>query len=1047
MVNRRHSKTNDIRRSKKKAVSIATFLNLCTVDATWTRLQHRVRKAHRRVPYEHVVEGRTRDSGYPRFWLPEELRVGSTDASSVLCRESSCRVSKASPSNGSFVVQDSFIGDNEMMWMFLADAARQSAPENPFHIRPGKRRRLAESHSSLNSFRLRLRRLYDQFVGQDCPPKADNVSVSLEEESFQWNVSTEIEFDINSTFTGIKDYNETSSVVYTTSGEVSNASKFQPLRIRAILTESSGYGASLTSEERNSLFHDILSPALLTWSSSLRVDPVVGNLTVDVHQLPDGQSCGPGIDSGLPSIKVPLEHLRRGIPDTDMIVYLSLGFVETTRESKNGFTGNSTNSSMSSNVSDTAAITASFAMANRRDGSMTDESLLNVTNSDKVISNGNFTRLPNGCGGKYLAAASFCSTDQYDRPTAALLHICIDEPFFELSSLNRNILTLKHELGHALGFNSLSMAHFRRPDGTPITARVDDDIPDSEVECTGPSSERRSARVPLPSEEILQFRTVRGGVRVAQLVTPSVLQVVRNQFDCQRLLGAELESGESLPLSSGGEEKSCIGDHWERRLFSSDLMNPIIDENGGTSRISTLTLAYFADSGWYQVDLSRADVAAGWGRGAGCGFVDDTCIGKDGEVPPQNAPFFCNEIPTTISSAAGEIHGCTPDLSRKAVCSIGQYDLDLPSEYQYFLETYGSDVGGADPFMDYCPVYSGFSNGLCSSSDNIDLLKASPIERFGERNSRCLLGNIAQHKTALCLPIACVVEDRSLRVKVDGVWKLCESRDQELKVGGDMGHIVLCPDPRRVCPTFYCPYDCLGTGGACDYSSGNCLCRVQTGYGEKLQVCGENGTDALDIIFNGPFIRPAYEEENDRPPPEMPHPESPLSDYYVPTTESLFDDKSPRLHSWAFFFACVSGLLIFVVSVLLLHDRSKHRHHQLPGWLRCETHSEDGNVVVNPEKDKMIATLLVDIRIQNNDGLSGNGTLVALASVAETDCQLTMSEVSGGCAQSESLSDISSRPPSESLSDADSRYDDRVDPKHLCDTPRPSVIRRRGNND
>ena len=78
--------------------------------------------------------------------------------------------------------------------------------------------------------------------------------------------------------------------------------------------------------------------------------------------------------------------------------------------------------------------------------------------------------------------------------------------------------------------------------------------------------------VTLPSEEILKFRTVRGGVRVAEVVTPSVVQVVRNHFDCQNLTGAELESGEYSPLASDQVEEACIGDHWERRLFKNDLM-------------------------------------------------------------------------------------------------------------------------------------------------------------------------------------------------------------------------------------------------------------------------------------------------------------------------------------------------------------------------------------------------------------------------------------------------------------------------------------------
>jgi Leishmanolysin len=210
--------------------------------------------------------------------------------------------------------------------------------------------------------------------------------------------------------------------------------------------------------------------------------------------------------------------------------------------------------------------------------------------------------------------------------------------------------------------------------------------------------------LPLPSSEILQFRTVRGGVRVAEVVTPSVQQVVRNHFDCQELPGAELESGEFLPLSTSPDEVSCLGDHWERRLFKSDLMNPVVDALEFNPRFSTVTLAYFADSGWYQVDLSRASLAPSWGRGSGCAFVEETCIGQDGQVPQRLDSLFCNNAPRGVSQPgfATDIDGCTPDLLRKAACSMGQYEGELPAQYQYFNGTYGSNIGGSDPFMDYC---------------------------------------------------------------------------------------------------------------------------------------------------------------------------------------------------------------------------------------------------------------------------------------------------------------------------------------------------------
>jgi hypothetical protein len=87
---------------------------------------------------------------------------------------------------------------------------------------------------------------------------------------------------------------------------------------------------------------------------------------------------------------------------------------------------------------------------------------------------------------------------------------------------------MMHELGHALGFNAVSMAHFRRPDGTPITKRnAAGAIPLTEVECTGPVTQARRSLVALPSTDILKFRTVRNGIRAAEIVTPNVVSRAR----------------------------------------------------------------------------------------------------------------------------------------------------------------------------------------------------------------------------------------------------------------------------------------------------------------------------------------------------------------------------------------------------------------------------------------------------------------------------------------------------------------------------------------
>lgn len=76
-------------------------------------------------------------------------------------------------------------------------------------------------------------------------------------------------------------------------------SKYQPIRLRAILTDDPTSGSAyLTSRQRTILMEDMINPALYAWSKALHVVPVLGGLVVDKSQLFDGESCGPGLVSG-----------------------------------------------------------------------------------------------------------------------------------------------------------------------------------------------------------------------------------------------------------------------------------------------------------------------------------------------------------------------------------------------------------------------------------------------------------------------------------------------------------------------------------------------------------------------------------------------------------------------------------------------------------------------------------------------------------------------------------------------------------------------------
>jgi len=924
------------------------------------------------------------------------------------------------------------------------------------------------------------------------------------------------------------------------------SSLYQPIRIRAILTtdQSSG-GQYLTNTQRKILLEDIINPALYSWSSALHIVPVGGggrgrrrratadtekgvaededadgkneeesqssNLIIDRSQLYDNQSCGPGLDSGLPSVKVPDEHMTIGLEDTDTVIYVSISFTneqESTFVKEPPTVRGEYEGSWESLDNEKEPFGTLYHLHNgatgpeyrgrtRRRGNET------ISSSDELEKNS--TEYPSmspsyspssppsesepliksrpTCTGSYLASSTYCNTDQYDRPIAGMLHICIPSNnvhnfFHDANHVKRNIVTVQHELGHILGMNIDSLGKFRNPDtGMPLTERDEEgNVPITEgVECTGaavstassPASNlltslgsnsippRLQADIPIPSTDILKFMTVRGGVRVATIVTPTVQRIVRNMFNCRTLKGAELESGVSQQFGLTDDEDStavdnitlsageCIGDHWSRRLFRTDLMNSIVDDVPYTLHISSLTLAYMVDTGWYRVNTNRIASPSLWGRNAGCNFVNKKCLTGRGQVTASNNPFFCNNFLEQVvepvedekkenpkmdyykkedeveEEEEAQIHGCSLDSSRKATCSLVEYDsTTIPDEYNYFQGDKNLDhtysYGGSDPTLDYCPVFEGYVNGKCTDEESQELMEVSDsLEVFGEDNSRCVMGHVDRKRTALCLPIACAIQEQSLLVKVDGYWKPCSYAGQVISVWWNPNDYVVCPDPSRMCPTFFCPNDCFGEGGNCDYQTGQCMCEAASNVNstfspfytyQRFVPCspptleGHTPHHHFDgIAFNG--THHAVERIDFE-----------LPEYYVVNKTMLvddprkFDDKVSRMFAQlsagevfglvASFMFCAIFLYIVWSQLLKCHKRrvlltslSRARSSvsgtSLSGLLRItstaslntidENGENDGdnmdspprrNRGDNPQKDKMVASLLVQMRTQ-----------------------------------------------------------------------------------
>eukprot|EP00555_Chaetoceros_dichaeta_P015527 CAMPEP_0198274126 /NCGR_PEP_ID=MMETSP1447-20131203/59181_1 /TAXON_ID=420782 /ORGANISM="Chaetoceros dichaeta, Strain CCMP1751" /LENGTH=518 /DNA_ID=CAMNT_0043968121 /DNA_START=64 /DNA_END=1620 /DNA_ORIENTATION=+ len=374
-----------------------------------------------------------------------------------------------------------------------------------------------------------------------------------------------------------------------------------------------------------------------------------------------------------------------------------------------------------------------------------------------------------------------------------------------------------------------------------------------------------------------------------------------------------------------------------------DIMNPIMDNLDFTSLISPLTLAYFKDSGWYDVQLSRMSYPDSWGRGAGCDFVEKPCITPDG-ISLNNSQFFCD------TQGNFEVEdGCNDDLTQKAVCDGLDYNEELPPEYKYF----DNNFGGRDPYLDYCPTYKVKSINSCVDSGV---------------NSRCVTGEKNGVKKSSCLPIACTMDKRELSVKSDGKWEKCASMGQRISSKYDVDNYVVCPEPRRVCPTFYCPNNCFGADvvGVCDYK-GDCMC---SGILCAIQVVDFN---ALDVS---------------------------VKDYYFRNDDSLVDDTQDILQQTLLMFhhmtvgdvigfvacslvAVMMGVVVilFLIRMIRPDKNGNLRLQKICGfqlfWHKSEwtvsamqsSANDNSNVNVNRNrnKEKMVASVLVDMRIHHND--------------------------------------------------------------------------------
>ena len=304
----------------------------------------------------------------------------------------------------------------------------------------------------------------------------------------------------------------------------------------------------------------------------------------------------------------------------------------------------------------------------------------------------------------------------------------------------------------------------------------------------------------LGIDQILGYTTRRND-QIAYIKTPKVISKARSEFECNNLYGLDLE---------GSVYENSTSLHWEKRVMNNDFM--VASSNIYYISYSDISLSFFEDSGWYQVDYAYSNTIE-WGYLDGCDFLLDPCI-EDGAYQSDE---FCN-VSSTISL-------CDYTHTFKGSCNLGLEDSPIPTQYQYFASPY---YGGNDTFADYCPYVSPSQTGSCKDVSGFTTV----IDQvsYGEmvcENCMCLEGTYVSqfstlnvHYHAGCHQITC--EGNVAVVHVGDQVVFCDPGGESVTIRGYDGYII-CPNSNILCKALPCPFACHGKGICVN---GHCQCQA-----------------------------------------------------------------------------------------------------------------------------------------------------------------------------------------------------------------------------
>ncbi|XP_068443878.1 ciliated left-right organizer metallopeptidase [Clinocottus analis] len=289
-----------------------------------------------------------------------------------------------------------------------------------------------------------------------------------------------------------------------------------------------------------------------------------------------------------------------------------------------------------------------------------------------------------------LAYAVHCQTDADGRPLAGAVVLCRDRLADTAYSQQATVQTVMHELFHALGFSKELFHTWRR--------------------C---SSTSQAGAGCSPRGRV----THSDGSGQMRIYSPSVIAALqRHLASAHPELGGPLENLDVPP----GRPSS----HWESRMLQGSIMAPALGD-WTTVRVDPVTLAALQDTGWYAVDLSRAQSLV-WGEGEGAMF------GSLSACQNKSSSFFCT----------GSGSGCHYLHLHKGECQT-------------------------DPHLEGCRMYKPLKNGSECWKEENGREEDWSGEAFGF-HSRCFFSNLTRQKRSPSLPPSSSVGGRCYRHRCTG---------------------------------------------------------------------------------------------------------------------------------------------------------------------------------------------------------------------------------------------------------------------------------------